>query len=196
MFSGYYPAMIIGVMGAKGSFSEEAGRTYAEKFLKKKKFEIEYLITPERTLAALEASDIDVAILAIQNSTMGVVRVTIDAMGAYRFKVRDVFSIDVHHYLLVKPGVTKNDVKTIVSQDPAIQQCRNYLKRMWPKKNIRLYPDTAKAAADLAAGRLPRSCAVIASRMAGEVYGLETLEKSIQDSKDNATSFIAATRIT
>lgn len=186
--------MRIGVMGARGSFSEEAGRRYAERTLKRTKYSIDYCITPEKTLAALESGDIDIGILAIQNSTMGVVRVTIDAMGKYRFKVKDVFPIDVHHYLLVRPGMTREKVTTIVSQDPAIQQCRKYLKRKWPKTKIRLYSDTAKAAADLASGKLPSDCAVIASRVASEVYGLRVLEKSIQDSKDNATSFIAAVR--
>jgi len=186
--------MIIGVMGAEGSFSEEAGRRYAEKYLKRKRFTIEYCVTPEETLAALERGEIDVGILAIQNSTMGVVRVTIDAMGAHKFMVRDIFPINVHHYLLVHPGISRGEVKTIVSQDPAIQQCQKYLKREWPKSKIKRYSDTAKAAADLASGKLPKNCAVIASHAAGKVYGLEVLARSIQDLKDNATSFIAVGR--
>ncbi len=187
--------MKIGVMGAKGSFSEEAGRVYAKKYLKKTVFSIEYLITPERTLIALENGEIDLAILAIENSTMGVVMVTVHAMAAHRFKIERVFPIDVRHYLLVLPGLKKSQVKIIVSQDPAIQQCRNYLKRKWPKTKIRLYPDTAKAAADLASGKLPKECAVIASRAAAQVYGLDILESGIQDLKHNATSFIAARRL-
>lgn len=180
-------------MGARGSFSEEAGRLYAKKYLKKKDFSIEYLITPERTLAALENGEIDLAILAIENSTMGVVMVTIEAMAAHRFKIERVFPLDVRHNLLVRPGVKKAQVKTIVSQDPAIQQCKKYLKRKWAKTKVRLYPDTAKAASDLASGKLSKDCAVIASRAAAEVYGLDILEAGIQDLKHNATSFIAAT---
>lgn len=187
--------MKIGVMGAKGSFSEEAGRAYANKYLKKRTFTIEYLVTPERTLSALEEGNIDLAILAIENSTMGVVMVTIQAMAAHRFKIERVFPIDVRHNLLVRPGVTKLQVKAIVSQDPAIQQCKKYLKRKWSKTKIRLYSDTAKAAADLASGKLPKNCAVIASRAAAQVYGLTILEAGIQDLEHNATSFIAATRL-
>lgn len=181
-------------MGAKGSFSEEAGLLYAKKYLKKKTYTIEYLITPERALAALEKGEIDLAILAIENSTMGVVMVTVHAMAAHRFKIERVFPIDVRHNLLVCSGVKKTEVKAIVSQDPAIQQCKKYLKRKWPKAKIRLYPDTAKAAADLASGKLPKNCAVIASRAAAEVYGLDVLEAGIQDLTHNATSFIAAKR--
>lgn len=158
-------------------------------------YTIEYLVTPERTLAALENGTIDLAILAIENSTMGVVMVTVHAMAAHRFKIERVFPIDVRHNLLVRSGVKKAQVKTVTSQDPAIQQCRKYLKRKWPKAKIALYPDTAKAAADLASGKLPKDSAVIASRTAADVYGLEILEENIQDLKHNATSFIAATRM-
>jgi prephenate dehydratase len=187
--------MKIGVMGARGSFSEEAGRLYATKYLKRKFFTIEYLITPERTLAALENDEIDLAILAIENSTMGVVMVTVEAMAVHRFKIKHVFPLDVRHNLLVRPGTHKKHVKTIVSQDPAIQQCKKYLERKWSNTKIRLYPDTAKAAADLASGKLAGDCAVIASRAAAEVYGLDILESGIQDLKHNATSFIAAKRL-
>ena len=44
----------IGVMGAKGSFSEEAGRTYVKKYAKLKKFEILYLIAAENVLSEIE----------------------------------------------------------------------------------------------------------------------------------------------
>ena len=62
----------------------------------------------------------------------------------------------------------------------------------WPKVKIKEYEDTAKAAADLASGKLPASTAVIASRAAASVYKLDILEESIQDLKFNYTSFIAA----
>jgi prephenate dehydratase len=67
-----------------------------------------------------------------------------------------------------------------------------YLKRRWPKVKLVEYADTAKAAQDLASGKLPKTTAVIASRNAAEAYGLGILEESIQDLKFNYTSFIAA----
>lgn len=181
----------IGVMGAKGSFSEEAGRTYAQK-AGIKKFTIEYLVSAENVLTQLEAGDIDIGIFPIENSNGGIVIEAVHAMAAHRFKIKKMFEIDVHHNLLVKKGVTSDKIKTITSHDQAIKQCRMYLKRMWPKVKIKEYADTAKAAADLAAGKLPASTAVIAARAAAQVYKLDILEESIQDLKFNYTSFIAA----
>lgn len=185
----------IGVMGAKGSFSEEASLIFAKKHANLKKFELVYLITSDRVMEELEKGAIDIGILALENSTMGVVISTVQAMAKYRFKIRKIFEIDVHHNLLVKRGTKAGKIKTIVSQDPALKQCRFYLKRVWPKAKLKEYPDTAKAAEDLSKGKLPASCAVIASRGAAKLYKLDILDESIQDLKFNFTSFIAAERL-
>jgi len=186
--------MKIGIMGAKGSFSEEAARTYAQK-TKLQKLSIAYLVSAENVLSALEEGTIDLGIFAIENSNGGIVIETVHAMAKHRFKIKKIFEIDVHQNLLVKKGVTADKVKSIVSHDQAIKQCRMYLKRKWPKVKLSEYADTAKAAEDLASGKLPASTAVIASRTAAEVYGLDILEESIQDLKFNFTSFIAAERL-
>ena len=70
-----------------------------------------------------------------------------------------------------------------------------YLKRKWGGVELEEYADTAKAAEDLAGGVLPKTTAVIASKKAAEVYGLEILEESIQDLKFNYTSFVAAKKL-
>jgi prephenate dehydratase len=188
------PCMKIGVMGAKGSFSEEAGRTYAKK-ANLRKYTIEYLVTAENVLAAVEDGSIGVGIFPIENSNGGIVIEAVHAMAKHRFVIQKMFEIDVHHNLLVKKGTTADKIKIITSHDQAIKQCRMYLKRIWPKVKIKEYADTAKAAADLASGKLPASAAVIASRAAADVYDLDILEESIQDLKFNYTSFVAAIRI-
>jgi prephenate dehydratase len=186
--------MRIGVMGARGSFSEEAGRAYTHKS-NIKKFTLDYLVSAENVLSALEKGDIDIGIFPIENSNGGIVIEAVYAMAKHRFSIKKIFEIDVHHNLLVQRGVTADNIKTITSHDQAIKQCRMYLKRIWPKVKIKEYADTAKAAADLAAGKLPASTAVIASRAAANVYKLDILEESIQDLKFNYTSFIAAVKL-
>lgn len=184
--------MRIGVMGAKGSFSEEAARIYAKKHAKLKKFEVAYLITAENVLTSLEKGTTDLGIFPIENSNGGIVLEAVYAMAKHRFSIKKIFEIDVHHNLLVKRGVSADKVKVITSHEQAIKQCRMYLKRRWPNVKLREYEDTAKAAEDLAEGKLLASTAVIASRAAAEMYKLDILEESIQDLKFNFTSFIAA----
>lgn len=180
-------------MGAKGSFSEKAAEDHivAEGLADAV---VVPLVSAEKVLQAVEAGQIDRGIFPIENSNGGIVLEAVYAMAAYRFSVRQMFELDVHHMLLVKPGVTSSHIDTVTSHDQAIKQCRMYLQRIWPDANIATYADTAKAAEDLAAGTLPDTTAVIAPRRSAEIYGLEILEESIQDLKFNYTTFVVATR--
>lgn len=179
-------------MGAKGSFSEEAARIYAKKYTKLRRYELLYLVSAENVLSELEKRAIDIAIFPIENSNGGIVLEAVHAMSQHNFHIKKLFEIDVHHSLMVKNGVTAGQIKTIVSHDQAIKQCRMYLRRVWPKVKLQEYADTAKAAEDLAQGKLPKTTAVIAARPAAELYKLKIMEESIQDLKFNYTSFIAA----
>jgi prephenate dehydratase len=182
------PIMKIGVMGAEGSFSQQAGETYAPTG------EIIPLISAENVLRELTEGTIDRGIFPIENSNGGIVIEAVHAMAKYNFCIEKMFELDVHHMLLVKPGTTAAEIDTISSHDQALKQCRMYVKRKWAEADILPYLDTAKAAEDLAAGVLLASTAVIAPRRCAELYGLEILEESIQDLKYNYTTFIAASR--
>ncbi len=186
--------MKIGVMGARGSFSEKAGEEYIGQ-QSISKAEIVPLVSAEAVLAAIESGEIDRGIFPIENSNGGIVIEAVHAMAAHRFMVERMFEIDVHHMLLVKPGVTASHITTISSHDQALKQCRMYIKRIWPEADIVPYADTAKAAADLAGGVLSDTTAVIAPRRCAEMYGLEILEESIQDLKFNYTTFVVATNL-
>ena len=180
----------IGISGAKGSFSEEAAREYA-KGAGLKDFSLDYLISVENVLASLERGDIDLGVFPIANSTGGVVTESEAAVATHRFNIRKLFGIDIRQNLLVQKGVSKGEITTIASHDQALKQCRAYLKKNWPEAKLEEYEDTAKAAEDLASGKLPKTTAVIASKTAAEVYSLQVLEASIQDLTSNFTTFLA-----
>jgi len=190
----YFVIMVIGVAGAKGSFSEEAARKYAKKYLGNKPYFVEYLVTSEKVLSELEKGKINLGIFPIQNSTMGVVEEVVYAMSRHIFKVQRIFSILISQNLMVKKGMSSKDVKQIVSQEPALLQCKKFLSTKWKKTPKKNYSDTAKAAEDLALGVLPKNSAVVASQTAAKLYGLKIIARNIQDLKSNATSFIAAER--
>ncbi len=74
-------------------------------------------------------------------------------------------------------------------------QCRHYLEKEFNKIDRVEWCDTAKAAKDLAEGRLDASCAVIAPERAAEIYGLGVMAKGIQNSNPNLTAFILVNSI-
>lgn len=186
--------MRIGVMGARGSFSEMAGERYRAKYPDITS-EIVPLINAENVLSALEKGEIERGIFPIENSNGGIVLEAVYAMAKHSFVIEEMFELDVHHMLLVKSGVKAEHIKTVASHDQALKQCRMYLKRVWPEAELMPYADTAKAAADVANGTLPDTTAAIAPRSAATLYGLDILEESIQDLKFNYTVFIVARKL-
>ena len=186
--------MKIGIMGARGSFSEEAARKYIETE-KLEGIELQYLVSAENVLTSLEEGTSDLGIFPIENSNGGIVIEAVHAMAKHRFQVKKMFEIDVHQNLMAKKGVNPDQITAITSHDQALKQCRMYLKRKWPGVELEVYADTAKAAEDLANGTLPETTAVIAAKAAAELYGLDLIEESVQDLKFNYTSFVVAERI-
>lgn len=180
-------------MGAHGSFSEEAGELYKRK-QSMPEATLLPLVSAENVLNALEQGEIDKGIFPIENSNGGIVIEAVHAMAKHRFTIEGMFELDVHHMLLVKPGVTAAHVTAVSSHDQALKQCRMYLKRLWPEADIIPYRDTAAAAEDLSRGVLPDTTAVIAPRQCAKLYDLEVLEESIQDLKFNYTTFVVAVK--
>lgn len=181
--------MRIGIAGTKGSFTEEAAQEYVRRSGGAEN-ELVHLLQAEKVLEALEAGEIETGIFAIENSNGGVVTEYLPAIAKHRFSIDTIFEIPVNHMLLVLPDTDREQVTQIFSQNQALRQCRTYLSRQWSEVEVHEYVDTATAAKDLSEGTLPRETAVIASRAAGEAYGLEVLEENIQDLKFNFTTFL------
>ncbi len=184
--------IIFGVSGVKGSFSEQAALTFAAKHGIAPN--IIYLTSVENVLEALEQDTIEYGIFPIENSTGGVVIEAVYAMAKHLFTIHELFNIEVVQNLLTLPDTPLEKITEITSHDQALKQCRMYLKRNFEHISLREYEDTAKAAADLGAGILLPTTAVIASEHAAHEYGLHIAVPAIQDLKYNFTSFLAVTK--
>ncbi len=184
----------VGVMGIRGSFSEEAAIEYARDN-ELGDIEIVELVSTERVLRAVEAGEVDLGIFALENSNGGVVYESVYAMAAHRFHVEDLFEIDVNHTLLVHPDLPdRGAIDRIASHQQALRQCRMWLRHHFPTTLVTEEPDTAEAARMLAEGALPATTAVIAAERCADLFGLRVLERRIQDLKFNFTTFVAASR--
>lgn len=185
----------VGVMGIRGSFSEEAAGEYARDN-SLGEFQLVELISTEGVLRAVEQGDVDLGIFALENSNGGVVYESVYAMASFRFRVEDLFEIDVNHTLLGHPSLSSRDtIDRIASHQQALRQCRMWLRHNFPTTLTTEEADTAQAARMLASGALPPTTAVIASERCAELFGLRVLERRIQDLKFNFTTFVAATRL-
>ena len=97
----------------------------------------------------------------------------------------------VNHQLLAPSRASLNTVKRVHSHEMALSQCRDMIREL--RLEAVVHADTAGAAADVAARNDPAEAA-IASRLAAETYGLQTLRSNIEDAKHNTTRFVIMAR--
>jgi prephenate dehydratase len=93
----------------------------------------------------------------------------------------------VRHQLLGVPGAKLADIKTVFSQAPALGQVRKMVKELGLIE--KQWYDTAGAARHVAELKDP-TCAAVASKLAGEIYGLEVLKADVEDASNNMTRFL------
>jgi prephenate dehydratase len=110
-----------------------------------------------------------------------------DALAGGDVTVVGEVAIPIRHCLLALKGATTAGLREARTHPVALSQCKGFFARH-PAIQPRAVYDTAGAAAEVAAsGDL--TIAAIASRRAGDRYGLEVLEADLQDRDDNQTRF-------
>lgn len=183
----------IGIQGIQGSFSEIA----AQQFITKQAisdYKIEYLVSSENVLHAVENNLVDFGVFAMENAQGGIVIESLIALTKHCCHIVDMFHIPISQNLIALPGITKEDITEIHSHQQALRQCKDYLAAHFPNCSLIEEDDTAASAHRLQAGTLPKTAAVIASKPCATLYRLNLLIEDIQDLKEaNLTLFLAVT---
>jgi len=129
--------------------------------------------------------DKNIWVLAIENSYMGSIHPNLYGFLKYDYKIIGELDLEINHCLCSKEKNIKN-IKKAYSQIPALEQCYKYLS----KRNIEpvKYSDTALSAKFVSESDEDWLSA-ICSEEAANIYGLNILDKKIQDNKGNTTRF-------
>ncbi len=139
---------------------------------------------------ALEEGRADFAVLPIENSTAGIVSEIYDLLTEYENYIVGEQIIKIEHCLMAVPGTKVEDIERVYSHPQSLMQSTNYLgKKNWQQISMQNNAFAAKYVKE--AGLLNQ--AAIASEAAAEIYGLEILEKGVNNLKDNSTRFIIVT---
>lgn len=93
----------------------------------------------------------------------------------------------IDHHLLALPETEITDLKEVHSHVHALNQCRKLTRALGLKTVV--HADTA-GAAEMVAERGDRSIAAIASQLAGEINGLQSIRTNIEDAEHNTTRFL------
>jgi len=183
------PALLrVAFQGELGAFSEEAIQQLWAGGVE---------LVPQRELsdvtAALSSTQVDRAVLPIENTLVGSVQAAheaIDATPGIHAIAETV--VAVHHCLLGPPGAKPHQVQNVFTHAIAFAQCRAFF-RTHPHLTKHPVYDTAGAALDVATLADPQFAAV-ANRMSAERYKLDVLIADIEDRPDNQTRFLAFSR--
>lgn len=142
--------------------------------------------TFEAIFDAVESGKADFGALPVENSTAGSINQAYDLLLDHDLKIWQEVNYRVRHCLLGSPGTRMEDVRRVYSHPQALAQCERYLTSRGLEP-VAAY-DTAGSAKELAANPRP-DVAVIASRLAAEIYGLVILDMDIEDLNFNYTRF-------
>jgi chorismate mutase/prephenate dehydratase len=176
--------MTIAYFGPEATFTHQAAI---------RKFGSSLNYSPHKTIADVftEVSKrrADYGVVPIENSTEGVVTHTLDMFVDSDLKVVAQIILPIQQCLLGKGP--REQIKKIFSHPQPLAQCRMYLQRNFHNAEIVETSSTTRAAE--LAGKEPHAAA-IASSLAAERYGLQILDKDIQDTATNATRFLVLGR--
>ena len=143
--------------------------------------------TFEDVIDAVRGSSAEFAMLPIENTTYGRVADMHRLLPESGLFINDEVFIRVRINLLALPGVKIEDVKVARGHLVILPQCRAFLDAHGIKGEAAA--DNAGAAADIAAAN-ERNAAALASELAGKIYGLNILQKNVEDQKHNTTRFL------
>jgi len=178
-------AELIAFQGAPGAYSDLACRQVfpAMATLPCESF--------EDAMAAVRDGQAALAMLPIENSVAGRVADIHHLMPHSGLHIIGEHFQRVSHHLLAPKGAAIAGLKRVRSHVHALSQCRTLIRRLGLKAVVAA--DTAGAAAEVAERGDPTEAA-IASELAGEIYGLVSLEQNIEDAEHNTTRFLIMAR--
>ena len=139
-------------------------------------------------LDALRSGEVDAGCVPLENSVEGGVPLTQDELthGQVLTIHAEAF-VPVTFDLLVRPGTTQADIRTVGSHPHGHAQVRDWLAAHLPGVEIVVTDSTAAAAALVSQGEID---AAAAAPVAGSRYGLPTLVGDIGMVRDAVTRFV------
>lgn len=171
--------------GSEGSYSQAAMLQFFGKEVNS--FHVD---TFRDAMSAIEEGSADFAVLPIENSTAGIVSEIYDLLVEFENYIVAEQIIKIEHCLLAAPGTKKEDIKKVYSHPQSLMQCARYLQNYdWQQISMKNNAFAARKVSDEA----DTTQAAIAGAHAAEVYGLDILEKGINQSDTNSTRFIVIT---
>src|SRR5271170_3820148 len=171
----------VAFLGPEHTYSHEAARI---------RFGSSIRLMPLESFAAvfqaIENGRADFGVVPVENSTEGSVTLTLDLLIDTSLVIVGEVLLPIRHSIMSQSG-DAHAVRRIVSHQQSLAQCRGYIGANFPNIETEAVASNALAAQRAAADV---SIAAIASKAAGEAYGLKPIASNVQDVAANTTRFL------
>lgn len=177
----------IGYFGEPGSFTHMSAR---------KKFGGSYDFRPFRTIdtvfSAVDRDEIRYGVVPLENTTEGMVNITLDALLAYDLNIYSEVLLPIQQSLL---GFADDfsAVKKIITHPQGYAQTRKWLTNNIPQAEWEEYPSTSAAVKYLSETKR-KDMVAVGPKTTSEVYGVPILRENITDYDRNFTRFIVISK--
>jgi prephenate dehydratase len=184
------PRRRVGFLGPEGTFTEQALLSQADLAAE----DLVPMGTFAEVLAAVDAGELDLGFVGIENSIEGTVNVTVDALALeHDLLIQREVVLGIQLNLMAPAGVGLGDVRRVLTFPVAAGQCRAWMQRELPGVEVVAANSNAEAAR-LVAAEGDGASAAVAPALAAKIYGLEVLATDIEDHPENETRFVLVGR--
>ena len=171
----------VAFLGPLGTFSEEAANKQFGGLSKPVQ-----CASIDEVFQTVETGAVDYGVVPVENSTEGGIGRTLDLLLQTSLYICGEIALPVHHNLLSKVS-DKSDVTKLYSHAQSLAQCHEWLNRNLPGIERQAVASNSEAAR---LASIEPGAAAIASRRAGELFGLNLLAENIEDDPRNTTRFL------
>ena len=172
--------LVIAYLGPEATWTHQAART---------KFGASVRYAPQAGIGdvfdAVARGRSDYGVVPVENSTEGAVNHTLDVFVESNLRICAQLALPIENHFLAR--VPREAVRRIYSHPQVFGQCREWIRVNFPHAELHEVSSTARAGELAAKGD---DAAALAGPLVGEVHGLATLERSVQDSAHNTTRFL------
>jgi prephenate dehydratase len=145
----------------------------------------------EDAFSAIIEKRADLGVIPIENSIAGRVADIHHFLPQSGLHIIDEYFLPIRFQLLAIPGATIESIKSVHSHVHALGQCRKIIREHGWRAVIA--GDTAGSAREVSEWKDPTK-ASLATALAGQIYGLNTLAENVEDEKNNTTRFVILSR--
>lgn len=173
------------IQGYRGAFHEIA----AHNFFGAEELDIIAADSFPELVKELESNDDGlIGMMAIENTLYGSLLQNYKLLRASNLTIIGEVYLRVAQQLLGLPGTKLSDLTEVSSHPVAIAQCKEFFKA-YDKIDLIESVDTAWSAREVSESG-ESSKGAIASKLAGQLYGLEVISDNIETNKKNFTRFL------